>query len=137
MKKLLCIESSVNLFTKGDIYLRNGLVEANDGGRYGGWWVDDKHFSVGFAVGEDAIFIEMPKKSPVKMLNRAFRKATPHWLGHPNGFKSKKDHRAWCREQALWLYETDALNHVYGEHGELYQIDVDDVVSDEISYWYE
>lgn len=79
-------------------------------------------------------------KSNIKMLNRSFRKAVSHWKNSPQGFKSEKAYRDWCRKMAVsydkcWdrdeICELNDLVHPV----HLTQEHYDEAVSVEMSYW--
>lgn len=66
------------------------------------------------------------KKSPIKMMVRAFKKQTAHWIGHPQGFKSKREWKEWCRNMAHgWDWPVDEIQC---------QGDADEVAADELYY---
>jgi len=65
-------------------------------------------------------------KSPLKMMVRAFKKETAHWVGHPQGFKSTREWKHWCRSMAHgWDWPVDEIQC---------QDDADEVARDEIYY---
>ncbi len=43
----------------------------------------------------------MANKSDIALLNRAFRHYTSDWLGHPDGFKNRREWKTWCRCMAV------------------------------------
>lgn len=72
-------------------------------------------------------------KSVVRYLNRAFRKSTAHWVGHPKGFKTVREQRSWCRMMAITYSDTD-IGQVF-EDVTPTQGDWDEAVQTEMSYW--
>lgn len=65
-------------------------------------------------------------KSPIRMMVRAFRKETARWIGHPQGFKSKREWKQWCRTMAHgWDWPVEDI-HCQG--------DADEVAETEIYY---
>lgn len=71
----------------------------------------------------------MTTKSGIKYLNRAYRKATKGWLGHPDGFKSKRDWKRACRIYATNYDLTDFFLKIEN------QSVADDAVVEDISNW--
>lgn len=79
-------------------------------------------------------------KSNIKMLNRSFRKAVSHWKNSPQGFKSEKAYRDWCRKMAVsynqcWSPMEIAEIADADVPGPLTQEHYDEAVSVEMSYW--
>lgn len=74
-------------------------------------------------------------KTELKRINRAFRKEVKHWIGHPNGFASKKHWRNWCRENAVALAETRRMEGVAEWEVINDQLDADSVVVEDMSDW--
>ncbi|TNV22499.1 hypothetical protein FH968_00085 [Buttiauxella sp. B2] len=74
-------------------------------------------------------------KTELQLLNRAFRKAMKSWLGKPGGFKSKREWRSWCRENACALESIRSIEGI-APHEEIHdQYDADSVVIEEMSNW--
>ena len=79
----------------------------------------------------------MAQKTELKRLNRAFRKETRHWLGHPHGFASNKQWRDWCRENARAVADVRAEDESIRITEPINdQLDADGVVVEEMSNWF-
>ncbi|QXG07693.1 hypothetical protein [Erwinia phage Snitter] len=99
-------------------------------------------FGVGFEHAQCAHFKPIIK-TPLQRMNRAFRKATESWIGKKPGFKTRKQHRSWCRRHAKWLVDCleDAEFLSYDSTGNakypvmMCQDDFDEIVETEMSYW--
>jgi hypothetical protein len=56
----------------------------------------------------------MANKSDIALLNRAFRRYTLDWLGHPDGFSSRREWKKWCRVMAVEMAgEPDAYGPLF------------------------
>lgn len=72
-------------------------------------------------------------KTQISFLNRAFRTCTKHWLRHPEGFKSKREWRQWCRAHAVDLHEIRRMDGFDESEAIHDQYDADCVVAEELS----
>lgn len=137
MKKLLCIKSTVSAFDEGSVYKLGGSIVQSLG--YGGWFENQSSFVVPFNIDGDSVFLLLEGKSPIRMVNRAFRRLTRHWVGAPGGFTSKKAHRAWCREMAREHWQTHVtemvmMNRKDGAWKLTYE-DIHNSVLDDLECW--
>ncbi|EPK3700943.1 hypothetical protein PQQ19_003947 [Citrobacter freundii] len=74
-------------------------------------------------------------KTELNRLNRAFRKETRHWMGHPDGFANKKQWKNWCRENAVILHAARNVEPLPNDEVINDQLDADSAVIEEMSNW--
>lgn len=74
-------------------------------------------------------------KTELKRINRAFRKETRHWMGHPDGFANKKQWKGWCRENAVILQSARTTEPLANDELISDQLDADSAVIEEMSNW--